>query len=132
MRTIALLILLSLAAHSRAADPPFYLGGDISALSDLEKAGAVYRDNGKPGDAIAILRSHGCNLFRLRLFVNPQHDSKRNYGATQDLPIAPRFVQANQKCRRQDLACDPLFRHLGRPPPSNSNPQIGKTFRSTP
>jgi len=90
MRTIALVMLLLLAAQSRATDaplPPFYLGGDISALSDLEKAGAIYRDNGRPGDAIAILRSHGCNLFRLRLFVNPQHDSNKNYGATQDLPM---------------------------------------------
>jgi arabinogalactan endo-1,4-beta-galactosidase len=90
MKAIALLILLLLATPSRGADAPqpaFYLGGDISALSDLEKAGAVYRDDGKPGDAIAILRSHGCNLFRLRLFVNPQHDSNRNYGATQDMPM---------------------------------------------
>jgi arabinogalactan endo-1,4-beta-galactosidase len=46
-------------------------GGDISALERIEQAGAVFRDGGVPGDAIGILRAHGTNLFRLRLFVNP-------------------------------------------------------------
>jgi arabinogalactan endo-1,4-beta-galactosidase len=47
------------------------LGGDISALERIEDAGGVYRDAGQARDAIAILRAHGSNAFRLRLFVNP-------------------------------------------------------------
>jgi arabinogalactan endo-1,4-beta-galactosidase len=47
------------------------LGADISALERIEQAGGVFRDAGRPGDAIAILRTHGGNSFRLRLFVNP-------------------------------------------------------------
>jgi arabinogalactan endo-1,4-beta-galactosidase len=46
-------------------------GADISALPVLEGRGATYRDNGAPGSAIDILRNHGVNWFRLRLFVNP-------------------------------------------------------------
>jgi arabinogalactan endo-1,4-beta-galactosidase len=47
------------------------MGADISALERIEQAGGVFRDGGQPGDAIAILRAHGSNAFRLRLFVNP-------------------------------------------------------------
>jgi arabinogalactan endo-1,4-beta-galactosidase len=54
-------------------------------LPSLEKAGAVYRDGGKPGDAIEILAAHGCNLFRVRLFVHPDRDFAHTGGAVQDL-----------------------------------------------
>ena len=47
------------------------LGADVSALERIEQAGGVFRDGGQPGDAIAILRAHGSNIFRLRLFVSP-------------------------------------------------------------
>jgi arabinogalactan endo-1,4-beta-galactosidase len=49
-------------------------GGDVSALERIEQAGGVFRDGGLPGDAIAILRAHGGNCYRLRLFVNPNHE----------------------------------------------------------
>jgi arabinogalactan endo-1,4-beta-galactosidase len=52
-------------------DREFLIGGDISALARLERQGAQYSDGGVPGDAIAIMRHHGCNCFRLRLFVDP-------------------------------------------------------------
>jgi len=48
-----------------------FVGGDISALARIEQAGGVFRDGSQAGDAIAILRAHGSNGFRLRLFVNP-------------------------------------------------------------
>jgi arabinogalactan endo-1,4-beta-galactosidase len=77
-----------LTSRAAMADPAFYFGGDISALPDLEKLGAVYRnEDGKPGDAIAILRAHNCNLFRVRLFVKPGRDFDKNGGPTQDLPM---------------------------------------------
>lgn len=46
-------------------------GADVSALERIEQAGAEFRDGGQAGDALAILRAHGSNLFRLRLFVSP-------------------------------------------------------------
>ena len=52
---------------------PALRGADISALERIEQAGGVFRDGGQAGDAIAILHAHGSNLFRLRVFVNPDH-----------------------------------------------------------
>lgn len=48
-----------------------FVGADVSALERIEQAGGVFRDAGQAGDAIAILRAHGANGFRLRLFVAP-------------------------------------------------------------
>src|SRR5690348_11374573 len=77
-------------AHADASAPAqeqFICGADVSMLPEIEKSGGVYRDaDGKPGDAIQILRADGCNLFRVRLFVHPSTDFNKSYGATQDLP----------------------------------------------
>lgn len=61
---------------------PFYQGGDISMLSQVEKEGVVFKDAGKAGDLIQLMRRHGCNTFRVRLFVNPNGQG----GTIQDLP----------------------------------------------
>jgi arabinogalactan endo-1,4-beta-galactosidase len=81
-----------LASAVLAAEPAdkkpttFYAGADISMLPELEKAGAVYRDrDGKPGDALTLFRDHGWNLFRVRLFVDPDPDYAKSHGAIQDL-----------------------------------------------
>lgn len=75
----AVVVCLLLSACGGGADanapgggplPPLR-GADVSALERVEQAGAGFRDAGQPGDAIAILRAHGSNLFRLRLFVSP-------------------------------------------------------------
>lgn len=71
------------------------LGGDISALAKIEDMGGVFCENGRPGDAIEIMSRHGCNCFRLRLFVNP---TRRNV-VVNDLPytiaLARRIKAAN-------------------------------------
>jgi arabinogalactan endo-1,4-beta-galactosidase len=84
---LALLCIFISASPAFAEDHPFYLGGDISALPNLEKFGAVYRDHGKAADAITILRDHHCNLFRVRLFVDPVRDFDQAAEANQDLPM---------------------------------------------
>ena len=84
---LALVLLASCGGGSLTDTPPapppppvrrsaasMFLGADISALERIEQGGGVFRDGGQPGDAIAILRAHGSNGFRLRLFVNPNHD----------------------------------------------------------
>ena len=53
----------------------FLVGGDISALARIEQAGGLFRQDGKPEDAIRILTGCGCNCFRLRLFVNPTYQN---------------------------------------------------------
>ena len=60
----------------------FLVGGDISMLTKIEKLGGVFRQGGKPRDPLAILKAHGCNCFRLRLFVNPNHKN----AVVNDLP----------------------------------------------
>lgn len=59
---------LASALPARAATP-FLAGGDISALSWMERAGAVYKDrDGQPGDCLAILNRYGHNIARIRLY----------------------------------------------------------------
>lgn len=51
------------------------LGADISFLPQLEERGLKFSDNGVEKDAVQILKENGFNYIRLRLFVNPEHDS---------------------------------------------------------
>lgn len=47
------------------------LGADISFLPELEARSMKFSDNGVPGDAIQIMKAHGFNYIRLRIFNNP-------------------------------------------------------------
>jgi arabinogalactan endo-1,4-beta-galactosidase len=48
------------------------LGGDVSSLTKSEAFGGIYRDDaGRPGDALAILKAHGLNWIRVRVWVDP-------------------------------------------------------------
>ncbi|HBZ68050.1 MAG TPA: hypothetical protein DEO70_14540 [Bacteroidales bacterium] len=47
------------------------LGADISHLPELEAHGMKFYDNGTEKDAIEILKDHGFNYIRLRIFNNP-------------------------------------------------------------
>ena len=51
------------------------LGADISFLPELEAKGIKFSDKGAQKDAIEILKDHGFNYIRLRLFVDPATDS---------------------------------------------------------
>jgi beta-galactosidase len=51
------------------------LGADISFLPQLEDRGMKFSDKGTPKDAIQILKDHGFNYIRLRIFNNPAADS---------------------------------------------------------
>lgn len=50
------------------------IGADISFLPQLESRGMKFYDNGVEGDAIEILKNHGMNYIRLRIFVNPENE----------------------------------------------------------
>src|SRR5262249_20766151 len=70
---------------------PFYTGADISleALSSMPGANlpnnnTTFKDNNVTKPVDQILYDHGANLFRLRIFVNPQTAySSSNVGAIQ-------------------------------------------------
>lgn len=66
---VAAIVVTSATAGEPGA--PFLLGADVSMLPRLEAAGAVYRENGKPADALRMMRERGANVFRVRLFVDP-------------------------------------------------------------
>ena len=90
---LAAILWLTSAAAAQPATRPFYAGADVSMLPELEAAGAVYRDDAKPGDAVRILREHGVNLVRLRLFVDPTDDFTKSWGATQDLATVRKLAR---------------------------------------
>jgi len=51
------------------------LGADISFLPELESKGMKFYDKGMQKDAIEILKDHGFNYIRLRIFNDPAVDS---------------------------------------------------------
>jgi len=51
------------------------LGADISFLPELEASGRKFYDKGVASDALAILKEHGFNYIRLRIFNEPSNDS---------------------------------------------------------
>lgn len=51
------------------------LGADISFLPQLEQRGIRFSDKGVEKDAIQILKDHGFNYIRLRIFNDPANDS---------------------------------------------------------
>ncbi|MGD0484266.1 MAG: glycosyl hydrolase 53 family protein [Gemmatimonadales bacterium] len=74
-----------------------FLGADISALERIEQGGAVFRDAGQAGDAITILHAHGSTVFRLRLFVNPDHQDVRVNDLAYTLRMAERIKAAGAR-----------------------------------
>ncbi|MBI1781376.1 MAG: glycosyl hydrolase 53 family protein [Sphingobacteriales bacterium] len=64
--------LKSEAAKSQEATK--MIGADISFLPELENKGMKFSDNGKEKDAIQILKDHGFNYVRLRIFNDPANE----------------------------------------------------------
>jgi arabinogalactan endo-1,4-beta-galactosidase len=91
-----LLILLCCAIQPAWAEE-FLIGADISAAAVLEKAGAVYRENGEPNDLIAILKNNGFNTVRLRIFVNPNKEGIVTNDLPYTLDLAKRVKAHNMK-----------------------------------
>jgi arabinogalactan endo-1,4-beta-galactosidase len=84
MRSASLLIVLSCALAAPAAEPfhrtgPFLIGADVSWTQEDEASGSVYFDHGRQKELFQILKDHGFNAIRLRVFVNP--GSPRGYAA---------------------------------------------------
>ena len=49
------------------------IGADISFLPQMESRGTKFSDNGVDGDPLEIMKAHGFNYIRLRIFVNPEN-----------------------------------------------------------
>ncbi len=83
----------SVAVHP----PPFVLGADISALDAPRRAGPaaprVYQEKGVVSDELTILRAHGWNAFRVRVFVAPVRKAPNNT-LEAAIPLAKRIKAA--------------------------------------
>ena len=113
----------------------FIRGVDISSLADIEKAGGkFYNDNGKEEDLFKILKDHGVNWVRLRVWNNPTYadnykdpytgkSAKKGqaYGGgtnsvVNDIPLARRAKAAGLKLlidfHYSDSWADPAKQHM--------------------
>jgi arabinogalactan endo-1,4-beta-galactosidase len=63
---------------------PFLIGADISWVQEDEANGSVFHDHGIKKDIFKILKDHGFNAIRLRVFVEP--GAARGYAATSREP----------------------------------------------
>jgi arabinogalactan endo-1,4-beta-galactosidase len=82
---IAAAAIASLCTCGLARADDFFMGSDVSLISWEQQEGMTFANtNGVVGNADQILYNNGDNLFRLRLFVNPQTTySNTNFGAIQ-------------------------------------------------
>jgi len=83
------------------------MGSDISLLTFMQQQGVQFKDNGVGQQADQILYDNGDNLFRLRLFVNPQTTyTNTNVGAIQttayDIALAQQ-IKANDPSAKFEL-----------------------------
>lgn len=66
-----------------AGAQPFFMGSDVSLETFMQQQNVVFTDNGAAAPADQILYDNGDNLFRLRLFVNPNTSYSATEGAIQ-------------------------------------------------
>lgn len=90
VRLIALSLWSAVGLAAGASGDPFYMGADISLETFMQQQGVSFYDGGVAKPVDQLLYDRGANLFRLRIFVNPETtytDSgpNPNYGAIQSL-----------------------------------------------
>ncbi len=90
---------LLLGTTFAAPAAPFVAGADFSDLSFFESRGKVYKDGGQVQDGLQILKNHGINCIRLRLWTSSAAQAQANaYNYTNNLtytvPLAVRVKNA--------------------------------------
>lgn len=85
------------AAAASLSDPDTFIKGvDISTLQAIEDKGLKYYENGQEKDLLAILKEHGVNYVRLRVWNNPTESDGYN-NEEKLLELAPRIKAAGLK-----------------------------------
>jgi arabinogalactan endo-1,4-beta-galactosidase len=74
----ALLLLLCGGAAAPAQQKAFIIGADISSVQAAEDRGVKYSDKGVQKGILAILKDHGFNYVRLRVFNDPAKPTPRD------------------------------------------------------
>ena len=83
---LAFLGLLLLSPLARA--DTFAKGGDVGWLQQMEASGFIFRDaNGKPADCLKILKDHGMDTLRLRVWVNPSQDPRSGHCSRDEVAV---------------------------------------------
>jgi arabinogalactan endo-1,4-beta-galactosidase len=93
---VVILMFLGTAAR---ADANFLAGADFSDLAFFESHGVTYKDGGQIQDGIRILKNHGINCVRLRLFTSSEAQASAdpyNYinNTNYTVPLAVRVKKA--------------------------------------
>ena len=70
-RLIILLLITEVCAMNIARSQDYAIGADVSFLAQVEQRGLIFKDNGTPKPCLEILKDHGYNWIRLRLFHSP-------------------------------------------------------------
>lgn len=65
-------------SYNRPTD--FIRGADVSTLAEVERLGGKCFENGEQEDCLVILKRHGFNYIRLRLWNDPYDDNGVAYG----------------------------------------------------
>jgi len=89
-------------ATSVLAAEEFIAGTDFSHLTFFEDRGVVYKDDGQARDGLQLLKEHGLNCVRLRLFTSSAAQAQADpYNAINNLeynlPLAVRVKNAGLK-----------------------------------
>ena len=72
-KLIACILLFASIALGLAAQEPFWLGADISAVTELEARGwKLYNSDGDESEYTALMKELGLNAVRYRVWVNPK------------------------------------------------------------
>jgi arabinogalactan endo-1,4-beta-galactosidase len=75
---LAMAVLGTAAQRTSMAPQNFIIGADISGVQAAETRGVKYSDKGVTKDILAILKDHGFNYVRLRVFVDPTKATPRD------------------------------------------------------
>lgn len=103
LKLLALLFGLFLACSSDDKQPQdedpiitddFIRAADVSFLPEAESAGAIYRVNGVPQNALITLKNAGCNMVRIRVWHTP---SNIHSSLTEAKILAQRVKQQGMK-----------------------------------
>ena len=106
----------------------FIMGADVSMLHEIELNGGKFFVNGVEEDCLQILKDHGVNWIRLRVWVNPV-DAKGNPlgGGNNDLATTVELAARAKKLGLKVLI-DLHYSDWWADPDSQEKPQSGLRF----
>lgn len=104
------------------------IGADISWLPQFEDQGRQFLENGVSVDAVELLKKHGFNTIRLRIFVNPENEKGYSpeigyCGLDQTLAMARRVKDAGM-----DLLLDFHYSDYWADPQQQYKPQAWESL----